>query len=125
MRTRNNKITFYLNDRELAKIDAMVDKTNMNREQFIRAMLEGLTIKEAPPAPLWQTVCRMKQAAEDLKVIAENSYLSDFSDEALLRKTITDVQTCVREVTKLCLPEEKTTHGFERKRYRTDYDMER
>lgn len=60
MRTRDNKITVYMNDQELARLNALVDKTNLNREQFIRAMVEGLTIKEAPPAPLWQTVCMMK-----------------------------------------------------------------
>ena len=49
MRTRDNKITVYMNDQELARLNALVDKTNLNREQFIRTMVEGLTIKEAPP----------------------------------------------------------------------------
>ena len=40
-RTRNNKITVYLSDAELARLNAMVDKTVMNREQFIRTMIEG------------------------------------------------------------------------------------
>lgn len=53
-RTRNNKITVYLSDAELARLNAMVDKTVMNREQFIRAMIEGKTIMEAPPAPLFR-----------------------------------------------------------------------
>ena len=69
MRTRDNKITVYMNDQELARLNALVDKTNLNREQFIRAMVEGLTIKEAPPAPLWQTVCMMKQAAKDMNTV--------------------------------------------------------
>ena len=59
-RTRNNKITVYLSDAELARLNAMVDKTVMNREQFIRAIIEGKTIMEAPPAPLFQTVRMMK-----------------------------------------------------------------
>ena len=67
MRTRNNKVTVYMDDRELARLNAKVDKTNLNREQIIRKMVEELTIAEAPPAPLWQTVCMMKQAAKDMK----------------------------------------------------------
>lgn len=43
-RTRNNKITVYLSDAELSRLNAMVDKTIMNREQFIRKMIEGKTI---------------------------------------------------------------------------------
>ena len=39
MRTRNNKVTVYMDDRELARLNAKVDKTNLNREQFIRKMV--------------------------------------------------------------------------------------
>lgn len=106
-RTRNNKITVYLSDVELARLNAMVDKTIMNREQFIRKMIEGKTITEAPLAPLWQTVCLMKQAAKDMKEIADHSYFAEVSDEELLRKTVKDIQTCVEKVTKLCFPEER------------------
>ena len=53
-RTRNNKITVYLSDAERSRLNAMVDKTIMNREQFIRKMIEGKTITEALPAPLLQ-----------------------------------------------------------------------
>ena len=122
MRTRDNKITVYMNDQELARLNALVDKTNLNREQFIRAMVEGLTIKEAPPAPLWQTVCRMQQAAKDMKDIADHSYFSEVSDEELLRKTVKDVQTCVEEVTKLCFPEEREVNKNENRTHRPGPD---
>ena len=122
MRTRDNKITVYMNDQELARLNALVDKTNLNREQFIRAMVEGLTIKEAPPAPLWQTVCMMKQAAKDMKEIADHSYFSEVSDEELLRKTVKDVQTCVEEVTKLCFYEEREVNRNENRTHRPGPD---
>ena len=125
MRTRDNKITVYMNDQELARLNALVDKTNLNREQFIRAMVEGLTIKEAPPAPLWQTVCRMQQAAKDMKDIADHSYFSEVSDEELLRKTVKDVQTCVEEVTKLCFSEEREVNRNENRTHRPGPDRVR
>lgn len=125
MRTRDNKITVYMNDQELARLNALVDKTNLNREQFIRAMVEGLTIKEAPPAPLWQTVCMMKQAAKDMKEIADHSYFSEVSDEELLRKTVKDVQTCVEEVTKLCFSEEREVNRNENRTHRSGIDRVR
>ena len=125
MRTRDNKITVYMNDQELARLNALVDKTNLNREQFIRAMVEGLTIKEAPPAPLWQTVCRMQQASKDMKDIADHSYFSEVSDEELLHKTVKDVQTCVEEVTKLCFPEEREVNTNENRTHRPGIDRVR
>lgn len=124
-RTRSNKITVYLNDAELARINAKVDRTNMNREQFIRKMIEGLTIIEAPPAPLWQTVCMMKRALTDLRSIADHSYFTDVSDEALLRQTVNDICTCVREITERCLPEERKVDKHEIKQHRPGLDRVR
>ena len=125
MRTRNNKVTVYMDDRELARLNAKVDKTNLNREQFIRKMAEELPIAEAPPAPLWQTVCMMKQAAVDMKEIADHSYFSEVSDEELLRKTVKDIQTCVEEVTKLCFPEEREVTRHESRPHRPGPDRVR
>ena len=125
MRTRNNKVTVYMDDRELARLNAKVDKTNLNREQFIRKMVEELPIAEAPPAPLWQTVCMMKQAAEDMKEIADHSYFSEVSDEELLRKTVKDIQICVEEVTKLCFPEEREVTSHEIRPHRPGPDRVR
>ena len=70
-RTRNNKITVYFSDAELERLNSKVDRTLLNREQFIRDMVEELTIVEAPPAPLWQTVIMMKDATNSLKEISD------------------------------------------------------
>ena len=106
-RTRNNKITVYLNDAELARLNAMVDKTIMNREQFIRAMIEGKTIVEAPPAPLLQTVRMMKDAQFNIRRISENVLLSRPVDEELLHQTLSDLKVCLKEITERCLPPEE------------------
>ena len=106
-RTRSNKITVYLSDVELVRLNAMVDKTIMNREQFIRAMIEGKTITEAPPAPLLQTVRMMKDAQFNIRRISEYALLSRPADEELLRKTLEDINTCVQEVMARCLPSEE------------------
>ena len=75
-RTRNNKITVYFSDAELERLNSKVDRTLLNREQFIRNMVEELTIVEAPPAPLWQTVIMMKDATNSLKEISDRCFLS-------------------------------------------------
>ena len=106
-RTRKNKITVYLSDAELARLNAMVDKTVMNREQFIRTMLEGKTIMEAPPAPLFQTVRMMKTIYYNLDRISKNVYLSEPLDEELLRQILKDLMVCLREITDRCLPPEE------------------
>lgn len=106
-RTRNNKITVYLSDAELERINAKVDKTLLNREQFVRKMLDEQTIVEAPPAPLWQTVCMMQQAADDMRCIADRVVLTGILDEEHLNNVVQKVETCVEEVTALCFPEDE------------------
>ncbi len=46
LKQRNNGIIIRLNDKELARLNAMVAKTKMNREAFIRTVLAGYQIKE-------------------------------------------------------------------------------
>ena len=48
MRTRNHEIKVRLNDKELADLNAKVAKTRYNRENYIRAVLKGYEIMEAP-----------------------------------------------------------------------------
>lgn len=47
MKQRNNGIIIRLNDKELARLNAMVAKTKMTREAFIRTVLAGwLSVRE-------------------------------------------------------------------------------
>lgn len=85
----------------------MVDKTIMNREQFIRKMIEGKTITgsaagTASPNGTDDEGCAV-QYPEDLRY----ALLSRPIDEELLRKTLEDINTCVQEVMARCLPPEE------------------
>ena len=104
----------------------MVDKTIMNREQFIRKMIEGKTITEALPAPLLQTVRMMKDAQFNIRKISEYALLSRPVDEKLLRKTLEDINTCVQEVMARCLPlEERRSDTHEIRPHRPGSDRVR
>ena len=47
MRIRNHEIKLRLNDRELARLNDMVERSIFSREEFLRMMLAGYTIREA------------------------------------------------------------------------------
>ena len=109
-RTRNNKITVYLSDAELARLNAMVDKT----------------IMEAPPAPLFQTVRMMKNVHFNLDRISKNVYLSEPLDEELLHQTLSDLKVCLKEITERCLPpEEREVTSHESRPHRSGPDRVR
>ena len=107
-------------------IITMVDKTVMNREQFIRTMIEGKTIMEAPPAPLFQTVRMMKNVHFNLDRISKNVFLSEPLDEELLRQTLSDLKVCLKEITERCLPpEEREVKNHESRPHKSGPDRVR
>jgi len=73
MRKRKNRVVVYFNDRELEKLNRMVERTALSREQFIRDMLAGFSIREAPPAPLWETVRLLRSAAGNMSSMASRT----------------------------------------------------
>ena len=48
MRSRRHEIKLRLNDREYARLNDMVERSIFSREEFIRHMLAGYTLQEAP-----------------------------------------------------------------------------
>jgi hypothetical protein len=48
MRSRTHEIKVRLNDAELARLNDMVKRSIFSREEFIRMMLAGYTLQEAP-----------------------------------------------------------------------------
>ena len=104
MRARRNRINVWLTDRELDRLNGMVSKTSLNREQFIRDMLAGFSIREAPPAPLWETVCFLRRASSSLWNIQQHSMFRQVEDEELLRETLQELKLCASQLTEQCIP---------------------
>ena len=104
MRTRKNRVVVYFNDRELEKLNRMVARTNLRREHFIRDMLEGFSIREAPPAPLWETVRLLRSAAGDMSSMANRTMFREVTDRELLLKTVDEIRACTNAISKQCMP---------------------
>ena len=104
MRKRKNRIEVYFNDRELERLNRMVDKTNLNREQFIREMLAGFSIREAPPAPLMETLRLLRSAAGNMSSMASRTMLREITDRELLLQTVNEIRTCANAISEQCMP---------------------
>ena len=115
-------------DIPLSEIDPFPDHPfQVRMDEDMQLLVESIkergliTIVEAPPAPLWQTVIMMKDATNSLKEISDRCFLSGKVDEDMLLNTIEDLQTCIEDVTNLCFPEENN----ENRPYRAVSDRER
>lgn len=104
MRKRTNRIAVRLSDAELKRLNDMATKTVLSREQFIRTMLVGYTIREAPPAPLIETIRLLRSAAGNMNSLADHSRFREVSDRDLLLQTVGEICTCVNAISERCMP---------------------
>lgn len=104
MRKRKNRVVVYFNDRELEKLNRMVERTVLSREQFIRDMLAGFSIREAPPAPLIETIRLLRSAAGIMSSMTNRTIFREESGRELLLQTVDEIRTCTTAITEQCMP---------------------
>ena len=107
MRKRKNRVVVYFNDRELEKLNRMVERTVLSREQFIRDMLAGFSIREAPPAPLTETIRLLRSAAGIMSSMINRTIFREESDRELLLQTVDEIRSCTAAITEQCMPKFK------------------
>ena len=97
MRTRNHRVVFYLNDTEFEAFEQKAKRSSRSREAFIRKAIEGVQIKELPPADLYKLIWEIRRVGNNIDqilMIANTKGILNIPD---LRKAIDDL----REVEKL------------------------
>ena len=56
MRNRNKQITLWLTEKEYAELKALVAKTNLSMQAYLRAVINGIQPKERVPMNLIETL---------------------------------------------------------------------
>ena len=88
MRTRIHEIKVRLNAQELAHLDAMVAKTVHSREGFIRQMLAGYQLVEAPSEDVRELVRQITRLGTNINVMFRNMTIKGFlSQDQFLKAT--------------------------------------
>lgn len=93
MRKRNNRIVFYLNNGELNKLNSDVSKTPHSREAFIRAVLNGCTVKEAPPADYFAILSKISRESANLNQLLLVARTKGFLDTPKIERLIEEVRS--------------------------------
>jgi hypothetical protein len=104
MRTRNNDIHFRLSDQELAKLDALVARTNLTRQAYIRQIIFGLKPRDSPPPDFRPMMRQLYYCGNNLNQIARKAHGlgvidSQKYDEAVLlfRNIVADLNRAILE----------------------------
>ena len=69
MRKRTNQIIIRLSDAELNALNKQVKRTRLSREQFCRNAIQGVTIREKPPADFPQLIQEIRRVGSNINQI--------------------------------------------------------
>ena len=97
MKKRNHEIKIRFSPDELASLNAQAKKAGISREQFCRNAIQGVVIRENPPADLHKLIWEIRRVGNNIDqilMIANTKGILNIPD---LRKAIDDL----REVEKL------------------------
>ena len=92
MRSRKHRIVFYLNDKEYQYLIENVALTKYSRESYIRSVLEGYVVKEAPPADYYKILSKISRESANLNQLLIVARTKNFIDAPQLRKLMEEIR---------------------------------
>ena len=91
-RKRPYRVHVYLNEQEYQRLNIMVAYTSLSREQVLRDLINGLTIKAI--------VRELNRIGNNINQIAAKQHSHGFMDEPMLREAVASLQRMEREFTR-------------------------
>ena len=104
MRTRNKEIKVRFTEKELAELDAKVARTYLSRENYIRGVLAGYEIMEAPDVDTRELIKQILKAGNNLNHLVFLAQCQNFIDVSELRKVANAIWECHRAMMKAYTP---------------------
>lgn len=95
MRKRNNRVVFYLNDKELNMLESKVNKTGLTREAFLRALIADRDVKELPPADYFEVLKHLRQINNNMNQLAVRANYIGLIDADAYRSNVDMLQAAV------------------------------
>ena len=97
MKKRIQEIKIRFSPDELAALNEQVKKTGISREQFCRNAIQGVAIRENPPADLHKLIWEIRRVGNNIDQILTIANARGLLDVPQLRKAMADL----RDVEKL------------------------
>ena len=104
MRKRNHEIKVRFSDKELKALDAKVKKTYLSRESYIRSVLAGYEIMEAPDVDARELMIQIRKVGTNLNHLVFLAQCQNFIDVPELRKMANAIWECHRAMMKAYTP---------------------
>ncbi|MCQ2485528.1 MAG: plasmid mobilization relaxosome protein MobC [Clostridia bacterium] len=95
IRKRNNKIVFYLDDKELDKLTRNIQKTGLSREAYIRMIIFGTVPKERPSADFFEVLRQLRMIGNNIQQVAIKANTLNLIDAPMYRQNFSEIQNMV------------------------------
>lgn len=107
MRRRNIAILFRLNRKEAENLDKKVKKSGLNRETYLRQLIQGVVPREAPSPDYYSMMRELHKIGNNLNQITQKAHVLNVIDVQRYDKEMRKFEEAVRRITEaVVLPQE-------------------
>lgn len=99
MRKRNVPIMFRLNRKEAEALDKKVKKSGLNREAYLRQVIQGIVPKDAPPPDYYSMMRELHKVGNNLNQIAQKAHTLNVMDVQCYDETVKEYRKLVKVIT--------------------------
>ncbi len=107
MRTRNNRIHFYLTDEEYISLESKVKLAGCSREEFLRNLINGCVIKAAPPMDYYEIIIQLRRIGSNINQILKLANAKGIIITGELRKALEENRKIEKALWQAVTPEKQ------------------
>ena len=98
---------FRLNRKEAEALDKKVKKSGMNREAYLRQIIQGIVPKDTPPPDYYSMMRELHKIGNNLNQIAQKAHTLNVLDVQRYDEALRYYEKTVKDITKaVLLPEQ-------------------
>lgn len=107
MRKRNVSILFRLTKHEAESLDKKVKKSGLNRETYLRQLINGVVPRDAPPPDYYAMMRELHKVGNNLNQIALKAHTLNVIDVQRYDEAVREYEKTVKKITNaVIMPEQ-------------------
>lgn len=107
LRTRNNRVQLWLNQKELDMLNAKVTRSGLSRTAYLRQLIAGLVPRDAPPPDYYAMMRELYRIGNNLNQIAATAHTLHFIDAPRYDEALLEFRAAVRKITEAVMLPQK------------------
>ena len=87
MRRRTKEVKIRLTEEEFRRLNEKVKRAGLNRERYLRKIVDGAKVYERVPHDVWEMSCELRKIGTDLNRLAQMAFWSKYPDAKMVNDT--------------------------------------